>query len=108
MATYSVDEVRATKRTDEATTVAMGVAPALTKCARLEAHSSFTKQTTKATQWTNGIDLTPEILSIDASVSSGYSRDLKTKFTFPTRGRLCGMADYPGGTRPGTTVARTW
>lgn len=108
VSTYSIDEVRATKWTGEATTVAMGAAPALTNCARLEAHSSFTKQTTKATQWTNGIDLTPEILSIDASVSSGYSRDLKTKFTFPTRGRLCGMADYPGGTRPGTMVARTW
>lgn len=60
---------------------------------------------TRATNWTNGLSLKSQI-GIDLSVTSGYSGTVKQVWKFTSRRALCGTNGSPAGT-PGTLFART-
>lgn len=78
--------------------------PSATYCVTHEAGSSFTRQSSSAVTWSNGVALGGAI-GIDLSSHTGYTSDAASKFNFNSRGRMCGTADYPAGT-PRTLIAK--
>lgn len=100
-------ETRSTGWASGATTAIWGSSqlPSATKCTPQEAGADFTKSTSTAITWSNGLD-TSGVIGLDLSARTGYETDAKIFFDFPTVDqRLCGTADYPGGT-PRVLVAK--
>ena len=79
-------------------------APTATHCVWEAAGVTFTKSSTAATTWSNGIDISGT-LGIDLSSQTGYSTSADVSFAFSARHQLCGTADLPGG-NAGQLVAR--
>lgn len=75
-------------------------------CAYQEAGSGFTRSTSTAITWTNGVSMAGPI-GIDVSSRTGYATDAKVKFNFKAAGWICGTHGDPGGT-PRTLVARKY
>lgn len=79
------------QRTRTATT------PGADYCTNMLAGGSFTKSTTNAVNWTNGVKL-GAVVGIDLSSRTGYTTTASIKHDFVNSGQLCGTHDYPGGT----------
>lgn len=65
-------------------------------CTTFGAGSSFTKTTTNAVTWSDGVKISGAI-GIDLSSKTGYSSTSKLSYSFSATRSLCGTTDYPGG-----------
>jgi hypothetical protein len=72
-------------------------APTGSYCASFAPNTGFTKSTTNAVTWTNGVD-TQGIIGLALSIKTGFSSTAKLTYTFSTQRSLCGWQDYPPGT----------
>ncbi len=79
-------------------------APTANLCVSFAAGSSFTKNTSTAVAWSNGLSMAPAI-GLNLSSQTGYSTSASVAFSFSSARRLCGTNDYPGGT-PRQLVAK--
>lgn len=70
--------------------------PAAGYCTTFGAGSSFTKTTTNAVTWSDGVKISGAI-GIDLSAKTGYSSTSKLSYSFSAARSLCGTTDYPGG-----------
>lgn len=76
-------------------------------CASFIPGSIFTKTTTLAVEWTDGLDIAAT-LGIDLSTQTGYSSTASAVFHFyDVRRDLCGTTGKPGGSA-GQLVARNY
>jgi hypothetical protein len=61
--------------------------------------ASFTKNSTQAQEWSDGLDI-DALIGIDLSTVTGYTSSTSVKFSFTANRRLCGYADVPAGPGP--------
>jgi hypothetical protein len=71
-------------------------APSTPYCVKQEAGSTFTKDTTAAVTWTNG--LTIPVIGLSVSSQTGYSSGAAISFHYTATHRMCGAGGYPGET----------
>lgn len=72
-------------------------------CVSQEAGSTFTKNTTRAVTWSNGLSI--PVLGLSVSSQTGYDSGASVTFHFGRTHRLCGTGGFPGGS-PSRLVAR--
>jgi hypothetical protein len=73
-------------------------------CTAYKKGDKVTQDKTKATTWSNGVDITS--LGLGLSSQTGYDVNTSLKFTFATgNAYLCGVDSAPGGAAPGLLYA---
>jgi hypothetical protein len=70
--------------------------PVANYCVNQEAGSTFTKSTTTAVTWTNGLSI--PVIGLSLSSHTGYDSGASLTFHFTGNHRMCGTGGYPGGT----------
>lgn len=88
-------QARSTGFVSGASTASLTV-PSAGYCTSYGAGSSFTKSTTNAVTWSDGVNIT-SVIGVNLSAKTGYSTTAKASFSFSSARRLCGTSDYPGG-----------
>lgn len=78
-----------------ATTYAPSLSPTANYCMPYQAGAKATQETSTAYEFSTGADISGAI-GIDLSSRSGYSKAVKTVFTFKSTRKLCGTNGYPG------------
>lgn len=76
-------------------------------CVVQQPNSTFTKTTTLAVEWTDGLNIAAA-LGIDLSTQTGYSSTASVVFRFHALRDLCGTDGLPGGSSPSQLVARNY
>lgn len=79
-------------------------APSATYCSTYNAGDSFTKNSSTATTFSGGVDISDSI-GIDLSARTGYSSTAKLRFDFTATRQLCGTSGFPPG-NAGRLVAK--
>lgn len=79
--------------------------PTATYCVRHTAGATFSKSTTNAITWSNGVGISSKI-GINLSSRTGYSATARADFTFSASRALCGQSSYPGSSTPYTIVVK--
>ncbi|MFJ9313874.1 hypothetical protein ACIRN4_06740 [Pimelobacter simplex] len=99
-------EARPSNFVGGASTVGTGTPPTPPRanCAPQEVGSKFTRSSSTAITWSNGVSL-KNVLGIDLSSRTGYTTRAKIKFDYKQAGWICGTHGDPGAT-PRTLVAR--
>lgn len=72
-------------------------APSATYCVSELNGSTFTRTSSKAITWTNGVNIAAEI-GINLSSVTGYSSSASISFHFTANHHLCGTGGYPAST----------
>ena len=86
-------------------TVATVSNPTATYCNTYIAGATFSKDSSTAITWSNGVSIAAKI-GIDLSAKTDYSTKSKIDFTFSSTRQLCGQGNYPGLTNAYTVVVK--
>lgn len=97
-------QVRPTDFYGGATTLST-TTPSATYCAPYEAGTSFSRTTSNAVTYTNGVQISA-VIGINLSAQTGFRTDAKYTASFTSARHLCGKNSGPGGSAPSQIVVK--